>query len=360
MNNLTNSTIQPAPFDYLFYGLTIFDNVIKGVCYVITLFYIGVLIFSKSLHKRSFMFLNHAAISNIFYQTVMLAFDFSSHPNVGNENINNILCSISELMWIFGSFIRAYSMLLLAIYRYLATFHVNVFKRINQSMFCLSSMLASIYALSFLIPVIGKYAFSTTNSYVYCLDGSSPYLINAILYLIYAYIFLIIIPVPTVIYIYACIMKKLKMLSSKVSQGQGSSVPIERFSSANTQNAPHSHSRSQIQENQSISGTFRSQKSLNDSNRANDSYDKQKTFAYQLITMCVSLCASSLVFVIFQLRGLPNYFTVFYYYRPVLRAYLLIAMSMVPVTCLYYHPAKRRLLRKIRSSYQSKPSGSII
>ena len=363
--NSTNGTMPSpsvVPFDYLYNTLIILDNVLKTAGFLVTLFYIVVLIFSKSLHKRTFMFLNHAAISNIFYETMMILYSFSTHPNVGNENINNILCSTSEIVWIFASFIRAYSMLLLAIYRYLATFHVNIFKRINQSMLCLCSMLASIYGISFVLPFIGKYTFGTSYSFVYCLDGNSPYLLNTILYLIYTYVFLIIIPVPTVIIIYARIMNKLNMLSSNVtSEKKAQGVQLDTASTAVSQAATKSQSKISLANTDSsaVDGVSRrSKKSLTikDTRKLRKSYDKQKTFAYQLIFMCVALVASSFVLVIFLLRNMPNYFIIFYYFRPIFRIYLVLAMTIVPLTCLYYHPAKTGFLRRIKSQYQSSSS----
>ena len=154
------------------------------------------------------------------------------------------------------------------------------------------------------------------------------------------------------------------MMSSNVGvEKKAQRVQIDTVSTAVSQAAAKSQNKVSLANTDSsaldgavVSGRSKKSLTVQDSKKLRKSYDKQKTFAYQLIFMCVALLASSVVLVIFLLRNMPNYFTIFYYFRPIFRMYLVSAMTIVPLTCLYYHPAKTVFFRNIKYQYNSSSS----
>ena len=77
---------------------------------------------------------------------------------------------------------------------------------------------------------------------------------------------------------------------------------------------------------------------------------KNRRFANQFLLMCITVIVSSVVHTIFSLRSvISNFFTVFYYWRPFLRSYLVTVISFIPIITLYYHPSSNSIIKKIKS-----------
>ena len=325
LNNTINANQQP---DHLMIALLTIDHIVKYYGILIHLIFIIILISSKKLKTRNLLYVNHATITNSFYCIMLLIFTYDDHPKLQNEDVNNFLCSIFEISWIFSIYLRMYSILLISLYRYLAVFQINAFKKLNDSLVLLILPLVLIWSISISFPIITKNAFNTKSSYTFCLDGFSSILVNTVLYCVVNYLFMIIIPAITVILIYIKITFKLNKTKSKFRK----SFKYEN-SSVNT------------------IATIENNKNQASSRTSNT---KQKRFANQFILMCSSLIASSFVHAIFSLRTLINYFVVFYYWRPVLRAYIIVVISMIPIITLYYHPNRSKLFRRIKAFICSK------
>ena len=171
MNNSTilNKTQTAAPIDYLFKTLNTIDHASRYYCLFVHVVFFIVLAFSKYFHKRPMLYVNHATIVNCFYCISQTFYIFGDHPALGDETLNEIICSFSEIFWIFCIYIRMYSILLIAVYRYLAVFHLNLYKKLNESFIRLMVPLVLTWMVSIASPLISKYIFNTTHGYTLCL-----------------------------------------------------------------------------------------------------------------------------------------------------------------------------------------------
>lgn len=321
ISTLNSSSSRNRVFQVL---LTI-DHGFRHCTILVHLIFVLVLIWSKSLKKRTKLYVNHATIVNCFYTLVMTMYIFFERPNTKNELLNNILCSISEIMWIFSSYVRMYSIFLIAIYRYFSVFRTDIFHKLNSSLIFLVSPIFGIWILSILFPVIFKFIFQTKPSRVFCLDGSTPVFTRTILYFVFNYNLIILMPSIIIISIYVKIMIKLKESSNRVHANY-----ILKSSKSEAINS----SNQEKEEKQNLK--------------------KQHRFANQFIFMCISVIASAFVLSIFSLRDIiPNFFVVFFYPRPLLRIYINCSIMIVPLMSLYYHPQRKKLFRNFSFSKKS-------
>ena len=110
-----------------------FDYSARVFCLVIHSIYFIIVAISRDLKKMSLIHVHHVnfigLLSSIHY-CIWIAW---SQPSTGNELINSVLCSISETVWALCKFARCYAILTLAIYRVVAVFRVNYFKKLVKS-----------------------------------------------------------------------------------------------------------------------------------------------------------------------------------------------------------------------------------
>lgn len=321
-SNLTlNVTNNNNNIDYLFEVLIRLDHVFRYLSVLIHLIYFAVFLFSKDLHKKHLIFVNHACLVSSIYCIITFFFIFGDTPNLGNQIINDIVCSIIEIGWIFSSYIRMYSILLIAIYRYFAVFNQGVYKKISSSYLHIFGLISVVWLISIALPLISKYIFQTKVSPFLCLDGFSTLFSNTLLYFIFNYFFMIIGPSFLIVYLYGMIIKRLKELGLRVNNH----LVFKVFEKSQT-------SRIKVE-----SKTVSEIKNVK----------KQQKFANQFILMCFSVIASSIVLSIFTLRNvIPNFVRVFYYWRPLFRIYILSAISIIPIIGLLYHPNRNFIFKK--------------
>jgi hypothetical protein len=285
------------------------------------------------------LYSNHATIVNSFYCLIQINYTFTDHPNTGNANADEALCTLSEIIWVFAIYIRMYSILLIAVYRYFAVFKIHVYKKLNDSLLYIISPVFLVWFVSLALPLIAKFGFNTTHGYTNCLDGYSNSLTSVIQYFAFNYLLMLIIPSFFVFLIYINIIIKLKRMKNKVSNINNlretasaiESILRDYNSIAASKNLPLSH--------QVYTHTNTGTK-----------INKQQRFANQFISMCIIVIACGIAHSIFSSRALiPNYFVVLYYWRPVLKFYLMVVLSFIPFISLYYHPCRPKLVETIKN-----------
>lgn len=310
----------------LYRVLLTIDHGFRYTTILVHLIFIIILIKSKSLKKRTKLYVNHATIVNCFYTLVMTMYIFFERPDTENQILNNVLCSISEIWWIFSSYVRMYSIFLIAIYRYLAVFRIDIFKKLNNSIVLLVGPIFIVWLLSIMFPIFFKFVLQTSPSRVFCLDGSTPIFTKTILYFIFNYNLIILLPSIIIVGIYIKIMIRIRANSKRVN------INYMFNSSKNDISNSKNSSNQEKEEAQNLK--------------------KQQRFANQFILMCISVIASAFVLSIFSLRDIiPNFFIVFFYPRPLLRIYINCSVMIVPFLSMYYHPHRKIFFRKI--SYQN-------
>jgi hypothetical protein len=342
-NNQTN--LSPSPYEFLF---TV-DLIFRWYGFLIFVLFGIILIFSKSMHTKAYIYINHCVLVSSIYCYMMFVYLLDTRPNFSNALLNQILCSISEIVWIFGIYIRTYSILLIAIQRYIAVFKIGLFKKLNSSLINLSIPLIIIWAFSIAMPIITKYAFDTSASVVFCLDGYSPLFNNIISYIVVNYTLMIILPSIVTIIIYCLIIRKLSILDKKIGVGTNASIinnpqPAINNNSNSVLVSALSQRRITVTNFNSVSSQIIQFNEIRNNSR------KNRRFANQFLFMCFTVIASSFVHTIFSLRSIIfNYYTIFYYWRPFLRSYLITVISLIPIITIYYHPSRHLILKWLRS-----------
>lgn len=334
--NSSNNT--PAVYDHLYESLLLVDNILRYFNVIIHLSYLVILAMSKSLQKRTMLYIHHATITNSVYGLMMFFYIFSPTPATGSKVLDKIICSLSEILWVFATYIRMYSILLISIYRYVAVFKISLYKKLNDSYFSLICPILVIWTLSLGFPIMSKYIFNTTHSAFFCIDGYSPIFLNSILYFFFNYSLMVIVPSILVVIIYLKIILKLKSISNKVRPLNGSPVSKTCLNSrdlVSVEGVSATNPSAQMEKTESLNSS------------------KQRRFANQFILMCLSVVLSALVLSIFTLRNvIPNYLAIFHYYRPPFRVYINLSMLIVPFLSIYYHPSrnnfKQRVLKFLR------------
>jgi hypothetical protein len=190
---------------------------------------------------------------------------------------------------------------------------------------------------------------------------------------------MIIIPSGFVFYIYIRILRKLNKIDAKI-KFRNCKEQLDKFdnrshSKSNSEySRPHqAHSR---QENSITINTTRTNLNSitvesNSLNKSSSTINKEKEvkkskhfdlyhlkhlrYANQFILMFISLIATAFVHAIFSIRTLiPNFFVIFYYWRPVLRVYIIIAISFVPMITVYFHPFRKEFIKNIKNKFQNR------
>lgn len=297
--NLSNNISTSSS---LYSSLVTIDQISRYYCLSINLVFIGVLITSREIRTKNLFYVNHATVVNTFYPALLFAYIFGNTPNFADENINTILCTISGYFREFANYIRSYSILLIAAYRYLGVFHVDIYRRVNKSTLLLLSPLGLVWFLCIIIPIIIEKSLKTHLTINLCLNGDSDSLSISIAYFIISYFMQTVLPLTLVIYAYVKIMGKLKRAKKVLKLGR-----------------------------------------LINSR-------KENRFALHFFLMCLIVVLTSFVFLVFYLNHIiPDYFVSLFYWLPVLRVLVAIGISLVPITSLYFHPKRARLVRIIRS-----------
>lgn len=169
-----NSTSNNTSVDWFLETMTIVDNAFRYAGLTINGLYFILVLLLKQLQKSTLLYVHHASFANSFMLVLLAGYIFGPAPHFANQTANLTLCYMSEFLWCFQYYLRTYSILLLAIYRYIAVYKVNLYKKLNSSMCYMLLPLVIIYATSIVFPVVSKFAFRTTYSpYLYCLDGYS-------------------------------------------------------------------------------------------------------------------------------------------------------------------------------------------
>ena len=343
-SNKTNST-QP-PIDYVNIVLNNVNIVVDVITLALHLAYFLLIFLSDELKKRTYLYANHAIVASIFYPILMTTYLFITYPNTPDPNLNRIFCTLTETAWIFSKYIRMYSILLIALYRYLAVFYIKWYKKINDSYVLLISPLVLIWIISIGCPIASKFIFQTTVSPALCLDGNSQSFGMTLGYFFFNYTIMIFVPAALILIIYVRITLKLNSMKAKFRTPAG----------ANTlQNATLSNQA----ENNSVVKTkidltkMEMTQNFSAGNSANKiEKRKEKRFANQFLVLCTFMMLTVIGFSIFQLRNIiPGYFTltVWITVRNALKIWCAINIAASPLTSLYFHPSRSNFMKRFKS-----------
>ena len=110
------------------------DFAIRSYDLVIHLIYFSYILLKKNceLRSRTYLFLHNINVSTLAISLVYVAYINTRAPSFANATLNSVLCELTELFWSLIKYARVFSLLLLAVYRYIGCFYVQLFKKINS------------------------------------------------------------------------------------------------------------------------------------------------------------------------------------------------------------------------------------
>jgi hypothetical protein len=330
----TNATIT-TPVDVLLNVLNTLDFISRYTALATEFLYILVLCFAERLHKRTLLYMNHTCLVNMIMPILIIGYIFSTVPSFPDPSLNYVLCHMSEFFYKFALYIKMYSIWLLSIYRYLAVYKINIYKKLNSSLILLILPLLCIWIISAAFPLILKYSLNTTTSAVACLDGFTPLFLNSLLYIIFHYAFMLFLPMTCIILNYVWIVQKLNSVGGSVRNKAkvAASAPTVSNSTRQTTTAVTS----------ATGGDDADESNLK--NKKNS--EKQRRFADQFITMCADVLITLAMEASLSVRGVvPNYFALYYYARPALKIVNFFSVAMLPLISLYYTFERLKYLKR--------------
>lgn len=348
-SNKTNSTIMSHADSELFEALTWIAVVVDLVSIACHLVYFALICMTKKIKKRTFLYTNHISVVNIIFIVMLTCYSFTSYPNFADPLVNQALCSLSEIVWIFSDYIRVYATLLVAIYRYIAVFKIKLYKKINNSNVYLFTPIVLVWLISFALPLISKFMFNTkADTDFMCLDGFSKNLYNAISYFIFNYVFLMVFPTTTIITIYILINRRLKSIEKKLKSNNTVSDSLDSLP------LPPTIDSSNEDDDDALPVVIPvvvppSQKAIIHKVIIVKA-QKEKRFANQFIVICTFMVLTVLALSIYQLRDvIPNFDTVWVNWRRAIRIFEACMITAVPITSIYFHPSRADFIKAIKT-----------
>jgi len=130
------------------------------------------------------------------------------------------------MIWINLKFLRLYSLLLLAVYRYTSVFRIHFYRLFNASLFKMSMAIVGVWCFSLLMSFSLKYIFGTSYSKNFCYEGYSDYWLDSVLFFIFLIVLSYVIPSVIVIVLYKRIIDKLKELTKNLNKNN--QTPVEK------------------------------------------------------------------------------------------------------------------------------------
>ena len=277
------------------------DLTVRVVSALTFVAYFALVAFKRELRKANLFYVHNANFVNLAWVLIFIGFFNSTAPNFSSDYLNHVFCVLIEILFGWFKYLRSYSVLLIAIYRFNAVFFINFHRQLHKrSLYVFLPVLAT-WTLTLLLALASKYAFQTTYSASLCMDGYSDVFANLVNYLITTSVLSILVPFILTMIIYYLIKHKL---------------------SQNTRL----------------------------SNNSAKKQSKDQRFTTQLIAINVCYIISFLISFVQTFRFIiPDFNTRLYYLRQGLRILNLSSVALLPLISIYFNPMIT--FRSIKSSF---------
>ena len=320
------------------------DYVARVIAVIIHFIYIYLMFRVKKFRNRSYFYMHFLVIVSLLYCLHYAFYIGTGGPSFSSLQLNLIVCYLSEQVWSVLRYLRAFSILLLAMYRYVAVKNINLYKKMNSGLsFIYLSMLICII-LSIIITFILKYSLSTTYSVFFCSPGYS----NSIRDMLICFLINVIISnvIPTIVNIvaYLKIIAKLKETKESLIRANEIESASKSYNTVKTSKVTPNDSSIVT----SIFATSASASSVinGNNNKAKKELNiKQSRFAKQFILMNLFIVMSNLFSVIVDflivLAANPAFFyldALLWQFRPIARILFLGFQSMIPILSILFNP----------------------
>ena len=321
------------------------DYACRVLCLVVHAAYFVIVLSCKDLRKISLIHMHHTNLIGLLTAIHYCIWIAWTEPSTGNEQLNDILCSISEAFWALSKFARCYSILNLALYRMVAVFRVTLFKKIVKSIKIYAVSTIMVWVVSGVIFVIAKFSSHTLPGLIICYDGYSPNSEDSIQYYIITSILGFLLPFILVKICYIAIRMKLDSLDTKLHQG------------ANHHQEDFSKNDLHLHQNHHQNDTNNSTASQQTNNNATTTLSLQKKhkergLAKQFVVINIIEMLSCVFFVLLSSSNVITIFNTQYYFaRQLFRIGNLICQTLIPFASLIYNPIFKKSIVYMKSLF---------
>ena len=127
------------------------DYIVRIGALLIHLIYILFIIYFKEFQIRSMVFLHHVNIVSTIYCIHYVFYIGNQTASFSSDGANDFLCYLSEMIWINLKFLRLYSLLLLAVYRYTSVFRIQFHRTFNNNLYRMFLSIAAVWVFSIIM-----------------------------------------------------------------------------------------------------------------------------------------------------------------------------------------------------------------
>lgn len=331
---MNSSTSNSEILTYILnYGSIALNFLTLSLCLAYSLF---IFIFKK-LRKRQYLYMNHANLCGIVYAAMAAGYSINPYPNFTQPELNLQICLMSEILWIFGKYIRMYSIILVAVYRFIAIFKFNWYRKLNTSYVYLCTPIVLVWLWSLVLPLASKYIFGTSinkNNSFYCLDGYSKSSKAVLSYFFFNYTFMLFLPTAGIVFMYIRIMQRLNDTRFRLRKIRITNRIYDICMLRSIQTAA-----SMVLSSSNCA--IRNRKKANQA-RLESKNKKERNFANQFLVMCTLMVFTAIGWSVYQLRNMiPEFFTVWVNWRIVIRIWCALMLTAIPITTVYFIPRQR-------------------
>lgn len=301
MNTTINETISiPNSFQNILNTLDIF---VRCTFLTINTSYFLLVFLIKDLQKISYFNMHHSNFIGLCLSIIYCSWINQTNPTIKNEFLKDFVCSLSEIGWSLFRTARAYSILALAAYRYLAVYHSHLFQKVSMSKGYTFLTVALVWFIPTIIFIVFKFAFDTKPGLL-CLDGFNSNLFDSITYYAFTTVLGLMMPIFLVVFIYILIHNKLIQVASSV----GKNCDLKK-----------------------------TQKNI-----------KESKLVHQFIILNMLEISSCFFWILINVSSwIPNFNTNFYFLRQIWRILNNCSQSIIPIVSIVYHPKRIKFRRLI-------------
>ena len=355
-SNGTNSS-QSMSIDLFTQIMNHVDQVNRIVSALLFIIYFLLVICLKELRTLNLLYVHHANFVGFLFVLMYLVYFNAMLPNTGNAQLNDALCQLTEYIWGILKYLRAYSILLIALYRLAAVKYVNLFKLVNKSYFNILVPIAVEWLFSVVHFLAIKFAFGTTYGNSFCIDGYSTSFESTLGYLIVSSTICILVPFVIITIIYLVVRSTLLNSAAKM---RNRSMSEQKMSEVSTSDKPKAFSLPNLsfrnvsfKSNEPTASSSNGRRRSSTAAKKKSELRKNRQFSLQLISLniCYAICFS-MSFILSFRYVISDFNQKFLYVRQILRILNVLFQAMIPVLSIMFNPNIKlsKLGRKLQTN----------
>lgn len=220
--NLTSANgsliINNNPNSLVIQVLNYVDLSIRTLGILVFLAYFLLTAIKNDLRNFKLLYVHHINFANFIYVLILVSYFNSTKPSLSSAYLNELVCQVNEIIWPIVDYLRSFSVLLLAFYRFLAVYYSStLFKYINQTRLRILVPVLFIWLIATALAFITKFSMNTTYGQPFCRDGFSKDFNVRIEYMAVTSTLNLAVPFTVTLVLYFLIRKKLKGKSNNQS-----------------------------------------------------------------------------------------------------------------------------------------------